>query len=587
VCALAVAVTASTTGPRRGPRAVSRRGFRHAAKLPPEPVGVEVLAAIKQARTRLGRVFEWDARLETSAIAVLAYLWRRGRGERWAGRHGSARFACSIAQLVIGLAPIMGWPIRPRRGQRDAVALARFVKAHRKSVQRWLDWLQLAGLISHTPQQDEEGFWWRTIIELHPRPELDPGLLEEAIDRRGGWSARERRRETRGRRRNLTAILRRARLTRAQRRARSAARRRALAERADRERVRGLVAASLQRAAQDTSDATLRSETTSRSSLENKSHPESFNRGLTGTRARLSNSASIPEAQTTSHEEGESPAAEDLRWAVYREVMAKRFAHTDGEWQPHIAASTRRIEQLLDWPAGQACPRWRLIECWTINAHGPNIAAAGGFRLAFWSEQREHHGARLERALARYSRYVQARPPGWPHSPIAALARFLSGHTPPQDGPEHGMAYDVQRFNELTKQMSAYAHYTRPEHLELAARRARRRQRLDELAARVNQRLRFRLRDTGAQALVRRASGLLDSQHPNHQAAGRAMYAHAQRAEQLAERDQRLLAGRHPGNTDGRYRAACTHAERWGLPAPPGRWNTTTTEHERQPEQPQ
>jgi hypothetical protein len=545
-----------------------------------------VLAAIKQARTLLGRVFEWDARLETSAIAVLAYLWRRGRGERWAGRHGSARYACSIAQLVIGLAPIMGWPIRARRGHLDAVALARFVKAHRKSVQRWLDWLQLAGLISHTPQQDEEGFWWRTIIELHPCPELDPGLLEEAVDRRGDWRARERRRETRGRRRNLTAILRRARLTRAQRRARSAARRRALAERADRERVRGLVAASLQRAAQDTSDATLRSETTSRSSPEDKSQPESFDRRLTGARARLSNSASILEAQTASSERGEGPAAEDLRWAAYREVMTRRFAHTDGEWQPRIAASARRIEELLDWPAGQMCPRWRLIECWTINAHGPNIAAAGGFRLAFWSEQRDHHGARLERALARYGRYAHVRPPGWPASPVAALARFLTAHTPPQQGPEHGMAYDVQRFNELTKQMSAYAHYARGEHLELTARRARRRQQLDQLAARVNQRLRFRLGDTGPQALVRRASGLLDSQHPNHQAAGRAMYARAQRAEQLAERDQRLLAGRHPGSSDGRYRAACTHAQRWGLPAPLGRW-ITTNEHERQPERPQ
>ena len=27
----------------------------------------------------------WDARLETSLIAVLTYLWRRGRGEKWAG----------------------------------------------------------------------------------------------------------------------------------------------------------------------------------------------------------------------------------------------------------------------------------------------------------------------------------------------------------------------------------------------------------------------------------------------------------------------------------------------------------------------
>jgi hypothetical protein len=39
------------------------------------------------------------------------------------------------------------------------------------------------------------------------------------------------------------------------------------------------------------------------------------------------------------------------------------------------------------------------------------------------------------------------------------------------------MAYDVQRFNELTKQMSAYAHYTRPDHVERVAARAERRAR--------------------------------------------------------------------------------------------------------------
>lgn len=120
--------------------------------------------------------------------------------------------------------------------------------------------------------------------------------------------------------------------------------------------------------------------------------------------------------------------------------------------------------------------------------------------------------------------------------------------------------------------MSAYAHYARAEHLELAARRARRRQQLDELAAQINQRLRFRIPDTGPQTLLCRASGLLDSEHPSHRAAGRALYARAIRAEQLAERDQRLLAAHHPGHADGRYRAACAHADRWGLAPPLGRW---------------
>jgi len=100
-------------------------------------------------------------------------------------------------------------------------------------VQRWLTWLQLAGLITHTPQRDEEGFWWRTIIELHAAPELDAELLAE------------RRRAARGRGRNLTAILRRARLTRAQRRARATLRRRQLKDHAERVRVRALAAQSL------------------------------------------------------------------------------------------------------------------------------------------------------------------------------------------------------------------------------------------------------------------------------------------------------------------------------------------------------
>ena len=75
-----------------------------------------------------------------------------------------------------------------------------------------IDWLQLAGLVSHTPQQDEEGFWWRTIIQLHAAAQLPAELLQEAVERRAGWPTRERRRRARGRLRNLTAILRRARL---------------------------------------------------------------------------------------------------------------------------------------------------------------------------------------------------------------------------------------------------------------------------------------------------------------------------------------------------------------------------------------
>lgn len=560
------------TRARRGPRAESRRAFRYAAALPAQPVGVEVLAAVRLARQQRGRAFEWDARLETSVIAVLSYLWRRGRGEKWAGCRGSARYGCSVAQLVIGLAPIMGWKGIPDRA--DEQAVARFVKRHRKSVQRWLDWLQLAGLVSHTPQQDEEGFWWRTIIQLHAVPQLPAELLQEAIDRRAGWPARERRRNARGRLRNLTAILRRARLTKAQRRSRGVARRRELALHAERQRVRAQVAQSLADAAKTHVTHPFGASTTSRSSLEQLSQQETLNRRLTGARARLSESATATETSTTGTERERPRSTEELRWVVYNEIKRRRFERTDQEWAPFLHSPARRLEELLSWSDGRSLARWRLIEAWIVAAHGPYMAVAGGFRLAFWSEQAEHHGPRLERALARYTRYADARPAGFPVGAIAAFAHFLADHTPRQDGPEHGMAYDVQRFNELTKQMSAYAHYARDGHLQLAAARARRRDRARELAEQVNGQLqlRFRAAGGGLSGRLRIASELLDSDYPAHRAAGRKLYGQAKRTERLGERDERLRAGQHPGHADGRYRAACSYAERWGLQMPPGRW---------------
>ncbi|MHB1836654.1 MAG: hypothetical protein ACYCXW_17030, partial [Solirubrobacteraceae bacterium] len=67
---------------------------------------------------------------------------------------------------------------------------------------------------------------------------------------------------------------------------------------------------------------------------------------------------------------------------------------------------------------------------------------------------------------------------------------------------------------------------------------------------------------------------LLDSEHPAHQAAGRRLYAAAERDTAMQLRDQRVTAGQNPGVLDGRYRAALRHATRWGLPQP--HWDTNT-----------
>ena len=575
--ALAVAFTAPSTG-RRGPKAPSRRAYRDAAQLPQPPLGVEVLAAVARARAGDGRAFEWDARLEASLIAVLTYLWRRGRGEKWAGACGSARYACSLSQLVMGLAPIMGWREIPQlsrdadvghrlRRHRYDQQVARFVRRHRKSVQRWLAWLQRAGLITHTPQQDEDGFWWRTVIELQAVPVLDAELLEAAARRRRAWPASERRRRQRGRARDLTTILGRARLTAAQRRARGVQRRRQLACDAERVRVRTLVAQSLADAASEHQTHPFGASTTSRRSLERFEHHKRELRGSAGARAAVNLIAAAVPANGIGTERGQAPAGEELRWAIYREVMAQRFARDEDSWTPAVVTVRQRVDELADWPDHRPCPRRRLIEAWAIAAHGPVMAAAGGARLALWREDRDHHGARLDRALARYRRHAAARPPGWPDAPVAAFARFLAEVVRPLEGPEHGMAYDVQRFNELTKQMSAYAHVTRAEHAARAAARAQRRALVRQLAEQTNLRLRFRVEGASRVQLAR---DLLDSEHPAHQAAGRQLYAAAEREAAWELRDGRVAAGQDPGPLDGRYRAAGQHARRWGLPAP--RW---------------
>jgi hypothetical protein len=101
-------------------------------------------------------------------------------------------------------------------------------------------------------------------------------------------------------------------------------------------------------------------------------------------------------AKRTSPERGK-----ELRWAVYNEVKGQRFERTDEEWAPFLRSPTRRLEQLLVWPESSPLARWRLIEAWTIAAHGPYMAVAGGFRLAFWSEEAAHLGPRLDGALVR------------------------------------------------------------------------------------------------------------------------------------------------------------------------------------------
>ena len=349
-------------------------------------------------------------------------------------------------------------------------------------------------------------------------------------------------------------------------------RRQLLERHAERQRVRQAVADSLAQTVRSHLRHPFGASTTSRTSLEEVSQDETPHRGLTHAPAPVSEPASAQPRQTPVTQREAARTGEETRWAVYNEIVAARFARSDQEWEPFLSAPARRVEELLDWPESVACPRWRLIEAWTIAAHGPHMALAGGFRLAFWSEQAEHHGPRLERALARYERFSDARPPGWPASPVAALARFLCGARAP---PGRARARDglrrtaVQRADQADVGLRALP--ARPRALRAGGQTRRpprprpRAGRAAQPAAALPPR---RARPGGAAADRAAAAGL---RAPGHQAAGRTLYASAQRELRLEQRDERLLAGRHPGDADGRYRAAYRYAQQWGLPLPAGR----------------
>ena len=118
-CARALAVPLEhLSSPRR---AVARRRWYRPARepLPPEPGRLVVCALLSRARRARGCSTPGDDRLETRAYAVKRYLFRLGHAAR------SGRFACSLEQLVMGLAPVMGWGTVPAARVRAGAVRAR------------------------------------------------------------------------------------------------------------------------------------------------------------------------------------------------------------------------------------------------------------------------------------------------------------------------------------------------------------------------------------------------------------------------------------------------------------------------------
>ncbi len=171
-----------------------------------------------------------------------------------------------------------------------------------------------------------------------------------------------------------------------------------------------------------------------------------------------------------------------------------------------------------------------------------------------WRESNPHHGARLDRALARYERYSAVRPPGFPGGGVGGLLAWVrvhhGEHTPPRC-----LAYDVGGFDRFTKAMRSYARANDPGQIERAAARAARRQAQGAYQAQHNK-LGFRRTPATAQDALAQAQAV---------ASRVALGAeHAKRRLARAQRDVSVLGGRLPANLQT---AADAYSRRWLAPA--------------------
>ena len=149
--------------------------------------------AAARARPRRGLCAHWTR----AARSRLCHS--RGRSPRDPGVCGQAVLVPARARRALGALCVLDRAACRRVGAGDGLGhgpgerlrAGRFVRAHRKSVQRWLDDLQVAGLVAHEPERDRSGRWWRTQIVLLAAPHPTAEELRIATQRAGGWRARE------------------------------------------------------------------------------------------------------------------------------------------------------------------------------------------------------------------------------------------------------------------------------------------------------------------------------------------------------------------------------------------------------------
>jgi hypothetical protein len=343
----------------------------------------------------------------------------------------------------------MGWGPVPR----GRAARARFVRAHRRSVQRWLDDLAAAGLVEHEPERDAGGRWWRTQIVLLAAPA--PTAAELAVTKRRArrWRVRERARRRRPRRApSLGTIRARSGVPSPRTQARIVLDRRMRTHEA---RRRDLVESQIA-AATERRDLAHPFGAPPSSALSLTASSRSQTIGAAG-----GTSSARRSARTKTDDErvaGETGA----RGRAARLAEVRRAAAARAELlEPQVRT---RVGEVARWPAGRRCPLGRLREAWVVHRYGLAKAVDAGGALA--GAVPPDLAVRVGRAIALYETFADARPPGWPRGGAAALCGLAGQRR------ADVMAGDVARLLVLAKGMRAAALLVDAKRLDRARARA-------------------------------------------------------------------------------------------------------------------
>jgi hypothetical protein len=150
-----------------------------------------------------------------------------------------------------------------------------------------------------------------------------------------------------------------------------------------------------------------------------------------------------------------------------RRRVAARQAQLAGliAWRREHAGN--RVDAVVTWPVGHACPTGRLREAWVAYRHGVDAVAESG-RVAAGACS-DAVARRARHAICLYEAFTVKRPPGWPVSGAAALCALASQRRAAV------FAGDVGRLLVLAKGMRAAALERDVERVARAAIRAQRR----------------------------------------------------------------------------------------------------------------